>query len=197
MKTIFSLTLIGLIFSANASSVNSISCNQKTTVESNSTEGLLTVSGNWCDGSLVLVAEFGEKDGVWRWMKDGIDIKGADSNTLNLVDHGVGNYTVNFVSKNGKTNLTEEYEFLSASGPVSHFVWLNQLPIGATKFADNSMAGENPIVGWHWDFGDGTTSTEKNPEHFWPGENIYTVTLTTTDSNGCSNSVTVLIEWKY
>ena len=43
------------------------------------------------------------------------------------------------------------------------------------------------IVSYHWDFGDGTTSTDMNPAHiFTPGQTgLYTVTLTTTDVDQC------------
>lgn len=46
------------------------------------------------------------------------------------------------------------------------------------QFQDQSI-GEN-IIGWLWDFGDGYTSTERNPSHSYldDGETTYTVTLT-------------------
>ncbi|WP_202621841.1 S8 family serine peptidase [Pontibacter russatus] len=40
----------------------------------------------------------------------------------------------------------------------------------------------------HWDFGDGTTSTEAHPSHTYQKAGIYTVTLTATDSLGCVQS---------
>ena len=53
-------------------------------------------------------------------------------------------------------------------------------------FEDYSEAGQDgQIVGWQWDFGDGTTADSKNPSHrFEPRTEPYTVTLTVTDSNG-------------
>lgn len=48
----------------------------------------------------------------------------------------------------------------------------------AVVFTDTSRAGPSgPILSWHWDFGDGTTSTAQSPTHHYaPGS--YTVTLT-------------------
>ncbi len=42
---------------------------------------------------------------------------------------------------------------------------------------------------WLWNFGNGSTSNDPNPtmQYFAPG--VYTVTLTVTDSAGCSNSI--------
>ena len=44
----------------------------------------------------------------------------------------------------------------------------------------------NNIISWQWDFGDGTISTEQNPIHQFSGEGPHTITLTATDSLGCS-----------
>ena len=44
-----------------------------------------------------------------------------------------------------------------------------------------------------WDFGDGTTSTEKNPTHVYADEGEYSVTLTASDKLNQSNSVTELV----
>lgn len=54
------------------------------------------------------------------------------------------------------------------------------------KFTDNSTACESTIVGWYWEFGDGTTSTERNPEHGFNTEAQFNVRLTVTDNNGSS-----------
>ncbi len=43
---------------------------------------------------------------------------------------------------------------------------------------------------YSWDFGDGTASTTKDPVHVFPANNIYTVTLTAYDANGCSRATT-------
>lgn len=193
MKTLFSLTLIGTIFLSNANPISQNFSEQEITF---STEVSFNLIGNWCDGSLTLEANSGEEGTVYRWMKDGIVIKGADSKSLNLNDHGLGNYTVSIQSKTGNT-FTDSYDFTSAPGPFSNFQSVNHPPIGATRFADQSTPGDMPIVGWHWDFGDGTSSIEKNPEHFYGEQKIYNVVLTTTDSNGCSNSVTIPVEWKF
>lgn len=44
------------------------------------------------------------------------------------------------------------------------------------------------VEDWHWDFGDGSTSTEQNPVHTFESGN-FTVNLTVTNSNGTSSQL--------
>ncbi len=48
--------------------------------------------------------------------------------------------------------------------------------------------GDTTITGWHWDFGDGDTSTLQNPGHQYANVGFYTVGLTATDANGCTDT---------
>ncbi len=50
------------------------------------------------------------------------------------------------------------------------------------QFTDESILGTLPITTWFWDFGDGNTSTEQNPEHTYEDPGNYTVSLTVTTS---------------
>ncbi len=54
-------------------------------------------------------------------------------------------------------------------------------PYTAT-FNNTSLAGES----FFWDFGDGTTSTETNPVHFYPNVGSYRVKLVASDPNTCN-----------
>ena len=60
------------------------------------------------------------------------------------------------------------------------------LTVGFTAFDQNTLYTH------HWDFGDGTTSTEVNPIHQYPTADIYTVTHTVTDE--CGNSAQTIQE---
>lgn len=48
------------------------------------------------------------------------------------------------------------------------------------------------IVGYHWDFGDGGSSTEPNPTHVYAAPGAYRVTLTATDDDGATASARTL-----
>jgi len=45
------------------------------------------------------------------------------------------------------------------------------------------------IEEWLWDFGDGDTSTDRNPSHVYTREGLFTITLTVTDSCGFKDTV--------
>ena len=52
-------------------------------------------------------------------------------------------------------------------------------------FTDNNSFGADVF---EWDFGDGTISTEFEPQHFYGEEGIYDVTLIAYSSNGCTDT---------
>ncbi|MDO9188065.1 MAG: PKD domain-containing protein [Bacteroidia bacterium] len=61
---------------------------------------------------------------------------------------------------------------------------------GSMSFFDNSLTGnlDDPITMWNWNFGDGTTSIEEDPEHNYDQSGTYQVTLVVSTSGGCSNN---------
>jgi parallel beta-helix repeat protein len=68
--------------------------------------------------------------------------------------------------------------------------------VGESVGFKGSATGGFPEYCWHWDFGDGTNSTEQNPNHVYNSPGIYTVLLTVSDSRGYSSLdiATVTIE---
>ena len=59
----------------------------------------------------------------------------------------------------------------------------------ATSFTDGSSISNGTITLWHWDFGDGNSSSLQNPTHIYSSSGTYNVTLTVTSGNGCVSSV--------
>lgn len=56
------------------------------------------------------------------------------------------------------------------------------------RFFDHSTDADGDIVSYQWNFGDGTTGSERNPSHIYANEGVYDVALTVTDSQGASNT---------
>ncbi|SMC72658.1 PKD domain-containing protein [Pedobacter africanus] len=59
---------------------------------------------------------------------------------------------------------------------------LISIPDYTFNFQDEST--NNPSI-WEWDFGDGTTSSQRNPSHTYLDTGTYKVTLKTTNQQGC------------
>jgi len=59
---------------------------------------------------------------------------------------------------------------------------------GLVQFTDTSFSGSQ-VKSYLWKFGDGATSTDKNPAHFYNKPGLYTVSLFITTVYGCSDSL--------
>lgn len=70
--------------------------------------------------------------------------------------------------------------------PVAEF---RSVPVGCAPYSvDFHNSGRG--AAFHWDFGDGTTSTETNPSHTYDSAGLYTVTLIASIPAGCSTADT-------
>ena len=88
-------------------------------------------------------------------------------------------------------------------GRIRHFAGppgppLNQPPAASFSYlrtglsvslTDTSSDADGTVTGWAWDFGDGTTSTERHPTHLFALAGTYHVNLTVTDDDGATDTV--------
>jgi gliding motility-associated-like protein len=67
--------------------------------------------------------------------------------------------------------------------------------VGTTlSFADQSSVGFGNIIVWNWNFGDGTTSTQQNPQHAYATPGNYNVTLQVETPGGCSGTISSIVQ---
>ncbi len=77
------------------------------------------------------------------------------------------------------------------ANPVATFT-----PPASQCSSNNNFSFVNNSVGpatYLWSFGDGTTSTAQNPTHSYTIANAFTVKLVVTNSNGCKDSMTSIV----
>ncbi|HEX7152041.1 MAG TPA: PKD domain-containing protein [Thermoanaerobaculia bacterium] len=68
--------------------------------------------------------------------------------------------------------------------------WVYSPQVGSVnaRFLDATEGAGAAIASWHWDFGDGTTSSERDPAHQYAAPGVYNVRLTVTDLAGRTSS---------
>ncbi len=129
---------------------------------------------------------------TWSW-----NFGDANTSTLQNPIHNytaTGEYTVTLTVTNPTTGASDTFtDEVIVSIPTADFSGAPLFGCGplSVDFTDASTAsGSTTITGWSWDFGDGGISTDQNPTYVYDSPGVYTVSLTTTDSNGCTNTFT-------
>lgn len=100
-----------------------------------------------------------------------------------------GNYIVRLIAGSGSCSDTTTQTINVQPIPTAGFTASNttscSLPL--TVNFQNISTG---AVSYAWNFGDGNTSTAQNPSHTYTSAGTFTVKLTVTNTNGCTNTYT-------
>src|SRR5690242_2388820 len=104
-----------------------------------------------------------------------------------------GNFNVSLVVTNnyGCKNALTKFNAVSVSGGVQ----ADFSSSGATacsapftvSFTNTSASGGSGALNYLWDFGDGSTSTQANPQHTYNNTGSYTVSLKVSNAAGCTS----------
>jgi PKD repeat protein len=129
----------------------------------------------------------------WNW-SFGDNSTSNDRNPSHTYQSG-GTFTVTLtVTDNGGLTDTET-RTVSVTAPPPP----NQAPSAAfnssctdlaCSFNSDASSDDGTIVSWSWNFGDNTSSNDRNPSHTYTNAGTYDVTLTVTDDDGVSDPVT-------
>ncbi|HPO12949.1 MAG TPA: PhoPQ-activated protein PqaA family protein [Candidatus Hydrogenedentes bacterium] len=120
----------------------------------------------------------------WVW-EFGDGIISLEQNPTHVY-RNVGPYTVRLtvITQHGYDTATQNIEVVYKP-PIAEFEADNTSPSvdEVVQFTDLSLPGVAPtgpadVDRWHWDFGDGKTSTAQNPAHAYNREGTFTVSLT-------------------
>lgn len=118
---------------------------------------------------------------------------GNGSGSTNLNDNSVyttpGDYTIKLINTYSNCTDSVTRPLYVRPRPTVDF----SAPVTAAcqaPFIVNFQDLSPDAQGWQWDFGDGGTSTIRNPSHTYNTSGQFTVRLTITDSKGCVNTIT-------
>jgi len=99
-------------------------------------------------------------------------------------------YSLTVTDGNGCISLMDTILVSPLPSPTAGFDTLSSGIFGTKYFFTDQSTGANT---WYWIFGDGSTSTDQNPFHTFPGAGVYTVTQIVTASSGCTDTITKII----
>ncbi len=129
----------------------------------------------------------------WQWNFGG-GAPGSNSQNPTRTFNNVGTYTVRLVVTdiNGCLDTIIMPNLITTTGVNPSFDIDTAYGCDAltVEFSDLSTPS-GTIVSWLWDFGDGSTSANPNPNHIYTIQGNYDVTLTATSNQGCVRSVTL------
>lgn len=157
-----------------------------------------------CEDQVVSFTDASSANGAgnieyWDWNFND-PISGINNTSVNT------NPTHTFELPGNYRVLLKVTNFNNCTDTISKLVTIRQKPdidFTYTKTCLNELVYFDPdpavtnipaIPTWFWDFGDGITSTDRNAAHAYTTPGTYTVTLYVTDSAGCENSVSKIIE---
>ena len=150
------------------------------------------ISDTACKGSATHFFDYSQWHGSlnvsWRWyFGDGFssNVQHPSHTYLNS-----GNYNATLIVTNQfGCSDTVILPVHVDSIPTANFSSVN-VPLGSpTPFTNLSVPHGSPIVSWQWYFGDGTSSTLSNPNHFYATASTFTVKLIVRDAKGCLDTV--------
>ena len=114
----------------------------------------------------------------------------SNETSISLSDAPPGSYTLTVTDVNGCTTAFGPTVLNSPTGPTASFTWSPQEPSENSQvvFTDNS---NGTIVNYSWSINGQSFSGEQVEYTVIEGE--YTIQLTVTDDNGCSDTYTIIL----
>ncbi|MEO6404603.1 MAG: PKD domain-containing protein [Ferruginibacter sp.] len=150
-----------------------------------------------CRNTSVTFSAIGNTIGVANFNWDFGDGSTATGINIQHTYTNSGNYTVSLIIQNllGCNDTLIKPQYIRVNGPVAGFSpgTTGSCLLSSIIFRDSSSGdGIHPINQWIWDYGDGQIDTLNAPpfQHNYSNAGIYTVRLTVTDSEGCSDAIT-------
>jgi len=125
----------------------------------------------------------------------------GNNETCTIASPSTGKYYINIQAYSSFSGVTLSASYDSGQGnqniaptAVANGPYTNVQGNPVQFNSSGSSDSDGNIVSYLWDFGDGNTSTQANPEHTYASANTYIVTLTVTDNEGATDQVSTNAE---
>ena len=172
----------------------------KTNPKPTATFGITTLPA--CEGSTLTFSDTSFFGGIlqrWYWDFGNGQVRNVfNTNSQTSAYPAAGIYTVKHLVKSSGTcasDTAKKVIQIFAKPQVKFGVINGCLSDSIVRFFDSTKLADVQVLNYSWKFGDPNasvanpnTSTVKNPVHKYIVSGTYTVTLTVTTANGCSNS---------
>ncbi|MEM2978920.1 MAG: PKD domain-containing protein [Methanomassiliicoccales archaeon] len=133
---------------------------------------------------------------VWEF-GDGTILKNNETSVSHVfIKDGLYKINLTVTDIDGSKSTYSQEIVVHDLAPSAMFMVSSLKPLEKTSvtFTDLSTSYPDAIVQWFWEFGDGTTSNDKNPVHVFVQNGTFTVKLTVQDSDGSQSSFSIDIE---
>jgi len=141
-----------------------------------------------CSGDCITFTDLSQNATNWFWsFENGSPGSSFSSNPGTVCFSGApGLYNVRLVTSNAMGTDTMNSTILIDSAVADMIIDDTLFQNLSSSFTDNSVS---PVT-WNWDFGDGNSTSLQNPTYTYATTGTYTVTLITSNDNGCVDTAT-------
>lgn len=145
------------------------------------------------EGCAPLTVEFTDESSenatAWSWSFDGgLPANSAERDpVVQYLSPGVYGVTLTVTNAAGSDTYSETQYITVNSGPSAGYTFAvtNYTQVDFTNNSSNAIS-------YQWDFGDGNSSLEANPQHIYAGDGLYAVQLIATNDCGSDTTETLL-----
>jgi len=125
----------------------------------------------------------------WDWdFGDGTTHSTIQNPSHTYTDSGYYNVTLIVVSNIGFADTNTQQIYIEPQ-PTAAFSFTTGATGQMTYFTDETNGNGSTLIAWLWNFGDGSTSVQQNPDHVYNAEGTYWVTLVV--FNDCGSDTVV------
>ncbi|MEQ8244685.1 PKD domain-containing protein [Fulvivirga sp.] len=118
-----------------------------------------------------------------KWNIGGVTINDEIAPSVPLTDPGAYNVEVSFNNEFGCPQTLELPKAITIFS--NEITYKKPDPIVTCQSSEVYFNGGIGKDFWHWNFGDGSSSEDKNPSHFYKAPGTYSISLKTNNANGC------------